>query len=208
MKIPTRKFFKAALASAAVMFSSNAEASSSSPAYVEQIIVLRDNVAFVYLTPGAVTFPACASSQRYVFDTSTGAGQALFATVLAAQKAHSKLIVAGDGTCGVWGDSESASLIETYHSNDSGSNPSDINIEADPTPWRLQDYMNGSIYTWFAGSNCTQGLVILPESVSEDIKQRYWSVVMSAKASGKKVGIFYTNNNGTCTITNFYLREG
>jgi len=32
-------------------------------------------------------------------------------------------------------------------------------------------------------------------------------MIMSAKFSGKIVGVYYVNNNGSCIIQNFYLRE-
>lgn len=80
-------------------------------------------------------------------------------------------------------------------------------IEAVPTAWRLQDYLDGAIITFFSGSSCSQGRLDLPASVSADSKNRYWSIITTAKVANKVVGIYYVNNSGVCTILNFYLRE-
>jgi len=80
-------------------------------------------------------------------------------------------------------------------------------IEVVPTAWRLQDYLDGSVWTYFTGSPCSQGHLTLPASTPADSKNRYWSMIMSAKFSGKIVGVYYVNNNGSCIIQNFYLRE-
>lgn len=83
----------------------------------------------------------------------------------------------------------------------------DTMIEAVPTAWRLQDYMNGALTTWYTGSSCASGQLILDVNAPADSKNRYWSLVMSAKMANKPIGVYYTVVNGGCYITNFYLKE-
>jgi hypothetical protein len=83
----------------------------------------------------------------------------------------------------------------------------DTMIEAVPTAWRLQDYLDGAVITWYTGSSCFQGQLILPATVSADSRNRYWAIITTAKVAGKAVGVYFVNNSGTCTITNFYLKE-
>ena len=82
-------------------------------------------------------------------------------------------------------------------------------IEAVPTNWRLQDYIDGNASLYFTGSPapCVNGnLVLVGGSAHGDSVNRLWSTIMTAKVSGKMVGIFY--NPTTCQIQNFYLKEG
>ncbi len=85
----------------------------------------------------------------------------------------------------------------------------DSELQTYPTHWRLQEYVPGLIATWYTGiTNCgTDGSLRLPNNATEETKQRYWYLIMSAKISQKKVGVFYNNINGVCTIISFYLAE-
>jgi hypothetical protein len=81
----------------------------------------------------------------------------------------------------------------------------DVNLEAVPTGWRLQNYVDPQdVVTWFTGSPCTNGQLSFPSTTSAEIKNRYYSLILSAKISGKTVGIFYQYTGGTCMITSFY----
>lgn len=80
-------------------------------------------------------------------------------------------------------------------------------IEATPTGWRMQDYTDGGISLYFTGSPCASGHLFLPAGVSADSKQRFWSMITTAKAAKLPVGIYYSVLNGQCEIKNFYLRE-
>lgn len=80
----------------------------------------------------------------------------------------------------------------------------DANLEAVPTAWRLQQYVGSSVNAYYTGSPCTSGLLQLGGSVSADEKNRFWSLVLTAKATGKSVGIYYETTSGSCNITSFY----
>lgn len=77
-------------------------------------------------------------------------------------------------------------------------------IEAVPTGWRLENYIaSQSVVLWFTGaSDCTMGK--LTAVMSQDDYNRLWSLVITAKATGKPVGIFYNASDGVCTIGSFY----
>jgi hypothetical protein len=78
-------------------------------------------------------------------------------------------------------------------------------IETIPTGWRLQNYLNASdLVTWYTGSSCNNGLLTFPSTASEDIKNRYYSLILSAKSAGRSVGIFYETTSGACSITSFF----
>jgi hypothetical protein len=74
-----------------------------------------------------------------------------------------------------------------------------------PTAWRLEDYMNGIVAAYFTDSQCAQGQIVLPASVNTETKNRFWSLVMTAKIARKSIGIFYDTT--TCNVTHFYLAE-
>jgi hypothetical protein len=81
----------------------------------------------------------------------------------------------------------------------------DAYIEAVPTTWRLQNYIGSNMYVWFTGSPCAGGSLVLGASVSTDDKNRFWALVLTAKASQKTVGIYYETTSGVCNITSFYM---
>lgn len=81
----------------------------------------------------------------------------------------------------------------------------DNNIEAVPTGWRLQDYGDGGVSAYYTGSTCPSGRITLPASALADTKNRFWTLVLSAKVTGKVVGIYY--DPSTCNITSFYMKE-
>jgi hypothetical protein len=79
-------------------------------------------------------------------------------------------------------------------------------FEVVPTAIRMQDYLDGAVDLYFTPSTCGSGLVALGASAPTDSKNRLWSLILTAKTTGKKVGIYYDST--TCFITNFYAVEG
>lgn len=81
-------------------------------------------------------------------------------------------------------------------------------IEAVPTAWRLENYVGATgVAAWYTGSPCTTGALSFNSSATADDKNRFWSLVMTAKVSGKPIGVAYTNVSGSCQIVSFYLKE-
>lgn len=74
--------------------------------------------------------------------------------------------------------------------------------------WKLQYYVNGSGTTqiWNTGAPSCPGVsgnpLTLPSTATADEINRFWSLILSAQATGAKVGIMY--DNSTCVITSFY----
>jgi hypothetical protein len=78
-------------------------------------------------------------------------------------------------------------------------------LEAVPTAWRLQDYLDGYVTLFYTPSTaCANGLLKL--SGTEESRNRLWALIMTAKATNKVVGIFY--DSSTCLISSFYEKEG
>ena len=79
------------------------------------------------------------------------------------------------------------------------------NFEAVPTGWRLENYAASHTVTlWYTGApNCTDGH-IEGSGMTQDDYNRLWSLILTAKATNQKVGIFYNASGGNCTIVSFY----
>ena len=87
--------------------------------------------------------------------------------------------------------------------------PSKPLIEAVPIGRLLQDYMDGNASLYFTRLPSPRGYgnrMLVGRSTHRDSVNRLWSVIMTAKVSGKMVGTFY--NPTTCQIQSFYLKEG
>lgn len=69
---------------------------------------------FFFATNGTRSSPpSCATVPgRWAIDGSTAGGQQSIAVVMSAQAQGKQIIVQGNGTCSVWGDTETASYIE------------------------------------------------------------------------------------------------
>ncbi|WP_145727903.1 hypothetical protein [Nitrospirillum viridazoti] len=78
-------------------------------------------------------------------------------------------------------------------------------VEEVPTKWRLQDYIPHVVVWFTSASQCPNGQLNLPSTASADLIERFWSTVMTAKVTGKKIGVTY--DSSSCTITDYYLKE-
>ena len=93
---------------------SGASASVSAAKTVYNITVTPSGVAYFFQDGGARTgVPACAANftNRWSFSTQTSAGQAVLATLLSAYATNKSVVVAGNGTCDVAGDTESVAYL-------------------------------------------------------------------------------------------------
>ena len=79
-------------------------------------------------------------------------------------------------------------------------------IEAVPNTWRLQDYGPSGLNLYYTGSSCPSGQLVMPSGTGYS-PDRFWATVMTAKVTGRMVGIYYHVTNGSCVIDSFYLRE-
>ena len=92
-----------------------------------------------------------------------------------------------------------------------GANPAsgaEAQIVAVPTAWRLQNYISDSVVVWYTGApGCSSGGLHMPASASQADRERFWSLIMTAKAAGKTVFVYYETTN--CNIASFgYLENG
>lgn len=81
-------------------------------------------------------------------------------------------------------------------------------IEESPTPWRLEINGPDSILISWTSSSCVYGRLIMGSSLTSADKDRLWSLILSAKLGGKKVGIAYNVSGSDCVISRFYMIEG
>lgn len=94
-----------------------------------------------------------------------------------------------------------SSLVGAFFSNAA---LADAYIEVVPTGWRLQNYVNGNVAVYYTGSPCVSGSLTFPGNISPTELNRFWSLVMTAKATGHTIGVYYETVSGTCQITSFY----
>ena len=80
----------------------------------------------------------------------------------------------------------------------------DANIEASPATWRMQNYTPNTLVVFFAGSSCVNGSISFAANATVDDKSRFYSLVLAALTTGKKVGVYYETVSGACQITSFY----
>ncbi|MCW2404409.1 hypothetical protein M2336_001038 [Sphingobium sp. B1D7B] len=84
----------------------------------------------------------------------------------------------------------------------------EVEITAVPTGWRLQNYTGGpGLVAWFTGSNCINGLLSFSSHATSDDKNRFFSLVLTAKVSGKAISVFYEPDSGNCYIQSFYIQQ-
>lgn len=82
-----------------------------------------------------------------------------------------------------------------------------LTVEAVPTGWRLENYISNDIRIWYAVTVgvCPNGITFAA-SASGDDRNRLWATVMTAKATGRIMGIRYDSANN-CNIASFYSKE-
>lgn len=82
-----------------------------------------------------------------------------------------------------------------------------IFLEQIPTAWRLENYPGGGVVAYFTGSSCQNGKLSFPPNATENDKNRFWSLVMAAKVSGKRIGVAYNDATSDCQMLSFFFME-
>ena len=80
----------------------------------------------------------------------------------------------------------------------------DTNIEAVPTGWRMQNYVPNDLVVYYTPATCLGGQLSFAPSATTEDKNRFFSLVLTAQATGRKIGVFYETVSGACQITSFY----
>jgi hypothetical protein len=86
-------------------------ASGTDSGNVSQILSANTSRGFFEQSGTRTSRPACATATRWVIDTSTLAGQAMFSQLLTAYSLGRKVYISGTGDCALWGDSEGVAGI-------------------------------------------------------------------------------------------------
>ncbi|WP_065187575.1 hypothetical protein [Shewanella woodyi] len=76
------------------------------------------------------------------------------------------------------------------------------NMSVVPSGWKLENYFGDSLVVFFSGSSCTNGRLSFPSNATVDDKNRFWSLILSAKATNSKVFVIYQDNSN-CTLVSF-----
>jgi hypothetical protein len=80
----------------------------------------------------------------------------------------------------------------------------DAFFEVSPAAWRLQVYIPDLVVAYYTPSPCVGGSITFSSNATQDDRSRFYALVLSAQATGKKVGVYYETVSGGCQITSFY----
>jgi hypothetical protein len=80
-------------------------------------------------------------------------------------------------------------------------------IAAVPTSWLIQNYVPNQVVLWFTGSPCSNGQLTFPSTAVQADQDRLWAMIMTAKATGQTVYLYYINVDGGCIIQSFGLPD-
>lgn len=82
-----------------------------------------------------------------------------------------------------------------------------------PTDWFIQDYIGSPAGVALYRAQLPSGVcynstaevteLTFPSTVTDNEVNRFWSAVISAKATGTKLGVYY--DNSTCLISSFFV---
>jgi hypothetical protein len=95
----------------ALFVSCPANAGTSSPSFISQIMPFYAGLFFVSIGNREAA-PACATSdggRRWIINSATPQGQTMAAALLSAYALKKRITVYGTGLCDLWGDTESVS---------------------------------------------------------------------------------------------------
>ena len=83
----------------------------------------------------------------------------------------------------------------------------DVNIESPVIGWRLQNYVPNNVVVYYTGSSCTSGSLTFGPAATADDRNRFYSLILTARSTGKKIGVFYETASGSCQIQSFYTLD-
>jgi len=82
-----------------------------------------------------------------------------------------------------------------------------IAMEVVPSTWKLENYMGDNVVAWFTGSSCNNGRISFPSNATLDDKNRFVSVMLTAKISSKKMFVRYDDSTPNCEIKSFGMHN-
>lgn len=88
-------------------------------------------------------------------------------------------------------------------------NANSIGMTANPSSWRLQNYIPGGVAVYYTGSPCTSGSLELNSTSQTDDKNRFYATVMAAKLSNRSMYVYYDSTNAPyhCIINSFGIDQ-
>lgn len=80
-----------------------------------------------------------------------------------------------------------------------------LQLDVVPTNWKLENYMNDNIVVWYTESVCQNGKLTFSDNATTQDKNRFWSTLLSAKATNSEVFVRYEST--TCNIESFGVHK-
>ena len=71
-----------------------------------------------------------------------------------------------------------------------------------PTNWKMENYFGDQVIVFFSGSSCEHGKLSFPSLATISDKNRFWSLILSAKATKSEVFVIY-KDDPNCTLVSF-----
>ena len=71
-----------------------------------------------------------------------------------------------------------------------------------PTGWKMENYFGGNLVVFSSGSACKNGRLSFPSHATVHDKNRFWSLILSSKATKSKVFVIYKDDS-LCTLVSF-----
>ena len=82
-----------------------------------------------------------------------------------------------------------------------------VEIQASPSSWLIQNYVGGTVDLFYTGSPCLNGQLIFPSTATQADQDRLWAMILSAKATGQQVEVYYYVSSGNCYISSYGLPD-
>ena len=91
-------------------------------------------------------------------------------------------------------------------------NANSIPMAANPSTWRLENYVGGgnAVVVWYTNSTCANGNLSLGNNNTAEDRNRFYATVMEAKATNRSMFVYYDNASapGSCLIISFGIDVG
>jgi hypothetical protein len=69
--------------------------------------------------------------------------------------------------------------------------------------FRIENYASNFVAVWTSAVPC--GELEFDGSATDEVKDRFWSLVLTAKIANRPIGIYYNQSNSHCYISSFYI---
>lgn len=80
-----------------------------------------------------------------------------------------------------------------------------MEIQAVPSSWLVQEYVPSQLVLWYTGSSCNNGYLAFPSNATQADQNLLASMVLTAKATGQQIIVYYYVQNDLCLISSFAI---